>query len=624
MFVIDDITGKNAKRINNFSFSQETGTTHVILSPSVNFLNEFQNVLWKKEPLRSGSVTIDGADIASREMRKQCHFITNRNLLYPDLSVIENIFPRRNFSNIRGKRCKKDFDELLRKTGFTIKPEAEIKALTIEEQKITEILRSYYAVPKLLIVREISGIISFNTFMRFIEALKTLNEKGTTCLYLTNQWEEAVKVNSDITIVVNGKNQGTYSADDVRSNPNELCYLSMGAKRYLDKKEERSSGDKSLLVDLNLTAKKAASSYNIKNTIQMFSQYLIKELDASTSVTYLVDNRKNRIVDIVSHNDESKKAEAEGTSPYLKNEIIEHLLDKGGFGYFSKDELFFASSFTETPNVDSVICYAFEINDDLSVLMQINYIDGHIYTERDMLVIEWAAREMAIFIENSHLMGKSVLLQESYHRIKNNLQVIVSLMEMEKTAFSAKHGDEAIVEEVASTFDSAIGRVDCISKIHELLAHDKVRNNFCDISTIVNSVCEFYMDSVKLNLKVESIFVPYSKAVSIALVVNEVISNSLKHNSTASGQLKIDVTVKKSEDGQAVILICRDHGRGFPSDKMSGDMVQSEGVGIMVMEFIVNLELEGDIKMYNDGGAVVEIALPMKSLLPIEKREVDI
>ena len=621
MFKIDHITGKNTHRIHNFYFEQKLGTTHVLLCPSVNFLNEFQNVLLKKEPLKQGSITLHGKTFTSKALKRQCHFITNQNMLYPELSVIENVFMYRNFSNTKGKKCKKEFDELLNQTGFKIRADEKVKNLTIEAQKIVEILRSYYAKPKLLIVREINGVISFNTFMRFIDALKVMNKAGTTCLYLTNQWEEAVKVSGDITVVINGENQGTYSAEEVRKNPSELCYLSLGAKEYLENKEEKEIENKERV--LNLSIKKGANGYNIRNTVQMYAQYLLKELQATTAVTYLVDSRKNRLIDIVSHNSDSEIHEEPGIAPCLKNEVIQRLLEQKGFGYFSKDELFFSSSFIEDPYVHTVICYSFEINDDLSVLMQINYQSGHVHSERDMLTIEWAAREMAIFIENSHLMGKSVLLQESYHRIKNNLQIIISLMEMQKESAFAKFINNDTGAELIAVFDSAIGRVECISKIHELLAHDKVRNNFCDVQTIILSVCEFYENSVNLNLSFDSIFIPYSKAVSIALVANEIISNSIKHNRLDQGPLRIDFSVKKSDDNETVIMICHDYGKGFPCGEGENFDVQSDGVGITVIESIVNLELDGEIRMYNENGAVVRIQLPMGALLPIEKREVE-
>ncbi len=615
MLKIDHITGVSTRRVKDFSYSQPTGQTQILLCPSVKFLSELQEILQRKTALVRGSVTLDGKNYLSNSMRGEIQIIDSGERLFPDLSVVENVFSDKSFVLARSKRYQERFTQILRETDYRINGDLLVKNLSGEQRKIAEILHCYYMKPRLLIVRELSSIVSYGVFLRFQKVLDMLNSSGTTVLYLMSQWEETLKVSKDISLIINGQNQGEYSADEVRRDPSELCYITMGA-RHFQEKYNQEDREYDLFRTLVTNAPKAAAGHNIRNTLQMFANYLLQMLDADSVVTYLVDKRLNKTLENIAQtkNDEY---------PNLEPEMIRDILDKNGLVYLTQNDLSFSRYFIKQTTNQTVLCYPVNVNESLALLVQVGYLRHYTYTDRDTVIIEWVAQEMSVFIENSRLMGSSVLLRESHHRIKNNLQIIVSLMEMERENSFSQISDESTKKEMEDAFDSAIGRIKCIAQIHDLLTKENAQSSFMDMHMIVKSVSAFYQDAAAVNLYFESIYVPYSKAVSVALVINEIISNSIKHNSMDSEKMTIDITATVDLHSQTIHLTCKDNGVGYPCGNGMEYYSQSEGLGMLVIDSVIGMEFEGEYHFYNKNGAVVDMIIPQKALLPIEKREVN-
>lgn len=102
-----------------------------------------------------------------------------------------------------------------------------------------------------------------------------------------------------------------------------------------------------------------------------------------------------------------------------------------------------AGWFERTPPYTTVLCYPVRISGELALVLQINCTGSYRCTPRDGMILKWIAQEMGISIENAQPMGNAVLLRESHHRIKNNLQVVVNLLEPEKELLPANVGDPA-------------------------------------------------------------------------------------------------------------------------------------------------------------------------------------
>lgn len=615
MLKINHISGMNSMRVKDFSYSQATGQTHTLLCPSVKFLDELQAILQKKIALVQGSITLEGKNILSNSMRESVQVIGSGEMLFEDLTVIENVFSDLSlFWARRRKNCEK-FQEILAQTDYQVDGNLLVKELSPEQRKIVEILHCYHRKPRLLVVRELSSIVSYGTFIRFMKVLDMLNSSGTTVLYLTSQWEETLKVSKDITLVMNGKVHSEYSMDEVRKDPSTLCSIAMGAKHFQEKYEEKKN-EYNLFRTLSSGVSKISTGYNIRHTMQMFTNYLMQALNADSAATYLIEPGSYKLLEQAAHTNGHE-------CPTLKAEMIKSILQKNELAYLSQNDFSFNQYFTKKTTNQTVICYPMSVNEAFLLVVQVGYEGHYTYTNRDTVIIEWVAQEMIVFIENSRLMGKSVLLRESHHRIKNNLQIIISLMEMEKEKCFPQISEKGVQQEIEDAFDSAIGRIKCIAQVHDLLARESSQSSFMDMYMIVRAVSTFYQPGVVVNLQFESIYVPYSKAVNVALVVNEIISNSIKHNRHLDGELRVDIKTVLDQKSQTIHLTCRDNGVGYPCEEGEEFVSDSEGLGIVILGSIINMEFEGEYHCYNDHGAVVDIVIPQKALLPIEKRELD-
>lgn len=278
-----------------------------------------------------------------------------------------------------------------------------------------------------------------------------------------------------------------------------------------------------------------------------------------------------------------------------------------------------AGWFERTPPYTTVLCYPVRISGELALVLQINYTGPYRCTPRDGMILKWIAQEMGISIESAQLMGNAVLLRESHHRIKTNLQVVVNLLELEKDLLPANVGDPAARKGMEQPFDGAIQRIKCIAGVHDLLTMRKFGST-CEIGEIVGTVCEFYQNCAQTTLEAEPVRVPYAKAVSVALVINELVSNSIKHNQRLGRPLAVSIRVTQDDAAGQIVILYRDNGRGFPAQHPGAEA--HSGAGSWILSSVVVYEFRGTMKQRNDGGAVVELRIPKKPLLPLEKRRV--
>ena len=334
----------------------------------------------------------------------------------------------------------------------------------------------------------------------------------------------------------------------------------------------------------------------------MFTRYLVREMSASSAAAFVLDPVQKRVLTSVSCASDASE------TVLLRDEAVCTLLGVDELVTLRPEQE--AGWFERTPPYTTVLCYPVRISGELALGLQINYTGSYRCTPRDGMIRKWIAQEMGISIENAQLMGNAVLLRESHHRIKTNLQVVVNLLELEKELLPANVGDPAARTGMEQSFDGAIQRIKCIASVHDLLTMRKF-GSICEIGEIAGTVCEFYQNCVR---------VPYAKAVSVALVINELVSNSIKHNQRLGRPLAVSIRVTQDDAAGQIVILYRDNGRGFPAQHPGAEA--HSGAGSWILSSVVVYEFRGTMKQRNDGGAVVELRIPKKALLPLEKRRV--
>jgi PAS domain S-box-containing protein len=199
------------------------------------------------------------------------------------------------------------------------------------------------------------------------------------------------------------------------------------------------------------------------------------------------------------------------------------------------------------------------------------------------------------------LTEKEVLLKEIHHRVKNNLQVISSLLRLQAGYIKD--------QQALDIFQDSQNRVRAMALIHENLyqSHDLARIEFADyIRKLTNNLCRSYgvnYNQVKLNLNIEQIWLRVDTAIPCGLIINELVSNSLKHafiNAEAIGEIHIEfVSMQQNEFS----LIIGDNGIGVPEDI---EVRRHQSLGLRLVWNLVE-QLEGSIAVKTKSGTFYHI-----------------
>lgn len=184
------------------------------------------------------------------------------------------------------------------------------------------------------------------------------------------------------------------------------------------------------------------------------------------------------------------------------------------------------------------------------------------------------------------LKEKELLLREIHHRVKNNLQIISTLLSLQ----SSKSG-KINVEDL---YMESQNRIQSIALIHEKLykSDDLAHINFESyVKDLVSDLFDSYgvnSSRIKLNLNIEEVTMGIETAIPCGLIINELVSNSLKHGFSSSETGQINVELRK--DGEYSLIIS-DTGSPFPEEM---DIISNDTLGL---ELIKNLVIQLDAKL---------------------------
>ena len=191
------------------------------------------------------------------------------------------------------------------------------------------------------------------------------------------------------------------------------------------------------------------------------------------------------------------------------------------------------------------------------------------------------------------LHEKEVLLQEVHHRVKNNLQVISSLLNLQSDHINNK--------EALATLKESQNRVRAMALVHEKLyqSHDFSHLDFSIyVGNLINSLFHSYhieKDTVHLNMKLESFSLPVDRAVPCGLIINELVSNALKYAFPPNFQNERDINVSLQKDNHGQIqLDVEDTGIGFPENF---NYREADSLGLHLVVLLVEKQLEGTITL---------------------------
>lgn len=198
------------------------------------------------------------------------------------------------------------------------------------------------------------------------------------------------------------------------------------------------------------------------------------------------------------------------------------------------------------------------------------------------------------------LKEKEVLLKEVHHRVKNNMQVISSILNLQSSYIK----DETAVEMLKESQD----RIKSMAFIHESLYQGKNLSHVKFSEYVRNLVSNLFHTygvnkaGLKLKFDLDEVFLNLDTSIPCGLIINELISNALKYAFTDRETGTLSITLKKQEGGKLKLEIA-DDGKGFPKEINWRD---TESLGLQLVVTLAG-QIRGDIQMETKKGTTFTI-----------------
>jgi PAS domain S-box-containing protein len=241
-----------------------------------------------------------------------------------------------------------------------------------------------------------------------------------------------------------------------------------------------------------------------------------------------------------------------------------------------------------------------DLLDQLTVQIAIAIQQSSIFQQAQS---EIEQRQKAEIQLRSALAEKEVLLKEVHHRVKNNLQIVSSLLQLQS------HTTTDI--EVIKALRESQNRIESISLIHKNL-YTSPNIGQLDIAEYINNLTSSLLtsyqivpDKIILETQIDSVKLNLDEAIACGLVVNELISNAIKHAFPNQEHGKIIIKLRKAYNN--IELVVQDNGIGLP-DRL--DWKNTNSLGLSLVYDLVTEQLEGDITVERNQGTLFHIKFP--------------
>jgi two-component sensor histidine kinase len=204
---------------------------------------------------------------------------------------------------------------------------------------------------------------------------------------------------------------------------------------------------------------------------------------------------------------------------------------------------------------------------------------------------------------------KDGLLREIHHRIKNNLQLVVSLLNLQAGLLTDPAARTALKE--------SRQRVRTISLIHEQLYRTENRGRvglYRYLQSLISNIASSFGEKgsrVVIEWDLEEVELPLGKAVPLGLLVNELLTNAIQHAFPDGRPGKIRVSLSRPPDG-GIVLAVADDGVGIPAGL---DFRKTETLGLQIVTLLAE-QLDGRIDLVSQGGTRFRIEFEETLLRP--------
>lgn len=272
--------------------------------------------------------------------------------------------------------------------------------------------------------------------------------------------------------------------------------------------------------------------------------------------------------------------------------------------------------------IHSVLCVPLKVKQKVLGCICIYSNHRHLLSPEQMQLVITFANEAAIAIENARLYEetrrglelKSVLLRELHHRVKNNLATVAGILSLQRRRTKSP--------EIRATLAESVNCVQGLASTHDLLAHEDVSEARVDeiarkiVGVAHSNLCP---PEKHITFQVESspIIIPSRAVTVLALVINEMISNAIKHG--MAKQKEGEIVIRGVDEDGMVIVQVLDNGIG-PAFEVSFDENaegSSEGLGLSLIKQLIS-DLNGKFSLRR-GTVTLASRNASEDVVPVER-----
>jgi PAS domain S-box-containing protein len=199
------------------------------------------------------------------------------------------------------------------------------------------------------------------------------------------------------------------------------------------------------------------------------------------------------------------------------------------------------------------------------------------------------------------LREKELLLRELYHRTKNNMQVIMTLLDFES--------DQVCDSHLTASFTETKNRIQSMALVHQLLyqshdlSHINLRQYVMALTELLHRTYHVAPERVAVTYKLDDVFVMIDSAIPCGLILNEVISNALSHAFPGERTGEITITLRRTGDG-AILLVVADDGLGVEE---GFDFRRDGHLGLQTVFALGEQQLQGAVRFVAEDGVACHV-----------------
>ena len=229
-------------------------------------------------------------------------------------------------------------------------------------------------------------------------------------------------------------------------------------------------------------------------------------------------------------------------------------------------------------------------------------LEGYVCLGKDITMIKEAEQQIVASLEE-----KETLLKEVHHRVKNNMQIIISLLNLQ--------ANKETEVSVLSALDESKNRVRAMSLVHETLyrSNSFSRIDFNEyLKSLIQSIASVYKKPagrVDFDLDIKPFTLNIEQALPCGLVINEIVTNSFKYAYPAGQNGRIFVKCGPAGEDEIEIRIS-DDGVGLPADY---NWKEADTLGLGLVRIIAEAQLRAKVELSGENGTRFSMRFPIKN-----------